>query len=291
MRMNGRAVMTSLKAKISAGDHFSVRVLRQDRPDLSSYWQTFDVEYAPSMNVTSVLQYIAAHPQTAVGQAVAPVAYDSNCLEEVCGACTMLINGHVRQACTALVEGLLAKHPKQIELRPMSKFPVLRDLTVDRRRLFRALEKLQGWIPVDGYYDAGPGPRQSQEAQQQAYPLSKCMSCGCCLEACPQYTRVVLNQQTEETNDKFKKREDEAFDAVFIGAHANNQVVLTNSHPTGRLTANQRIDGLIAPGGIQNCGKAANCQAVCPQEIPLMTSWARAGRAVTGHVIKRFFDG
>ena len=127
----------------------------------------------------------------------------------------MLINGHVRQACTALVDRLLAQHPQQIELRPMSKFPVIRDLAVDRRRLFRALEKLQGWIPVDGYYDAGPGPRQSQEQQQQAYPLSKCMSCGCCLEACPQYTRVAWNQKTDETTDQFRKREDETFDAVF----------------------------------------------------------------------------
>ena len=41
----------------------------------------------------------------------------------------------------------------------MSKFPVLRDLLVDRRRLFRGLEKVQAWIPVDGYYDAGPGPQ------------------------------------------------------------------------------------------------------------------------------------
>ena len=278
-------------SKNSVGDQFSVRVLRQDRPGLSSYWETFSVEYAPSMNVTSVLQHIAAHPKTTSGCDVAPVAFDSNCLEEVCGACTMLINGRVRQACTALVDRLLTQHPQQIELRPMSKFPVIRDLTVDRRRLFRALEKLQGWIPVDGYYDAGPGPRQSQEEQQQAYPLSKCMSCGCCLEACPQYTRVELNQQSEEPIQQFNQRQDAAFDAAFIGAHANNQVVLTNSNPTGRMTAGERIDALIAPGGIQNCGKAANCQAVCPQEIPLMTSWGRAGRVATVHMIKKFFDG
>jgi succinate dehydrogenase / fumarate reductase iron-sulfur subunit len=275
----------------SVGDHFSVRILRQDRPGLPSYWQTFSVEYAPSLNVTGVLQHIAAHPKTTSGCDVAPVAFDCNCLEEVCGACTMLINGRVRQACTALVDQLLAQHPQPIELRPMTKFPVIRDLTVDRRRLFRALEKLQCWIPVDGYYDAGPGPRQSQEQQEQAYPLSKCMSCGCCLEACPQYTRVELSPQSGETNEQFKEREDAAFDAGFIGAHANSQVVLTNSHPTGRLTASQRIEALIAPGGIQNCGKAANCQAVCPQEIPLMTSWGRAGRAATVHVIKKLFDG
>jgi succinate dehydrogenase / fumarate reductase iron-sulfur subunit len=153
------------------------------------------------------------------------------------------------------------------------------------------LEKLQAWIQVDGYYDVGPGPRQSQEAQEQAYPLSKCMSCGCCLEACPQYTRVALDQQPDETSDQFGQRQDAAFDTEFIGAHANSQVVLMNSNPTGRMTASQRLDALTAPGGIQNCGKAANCQAVCPQEIPLMTSWGRAGRATTLYAIKKLFDG
>jgi len=270
-------------------DRFYVRVLRQDRPGEASYWQTFCVRRDPEMNVTSVLQCIAAHPQTASGQAVAPIAYDANCLEEVCGSCTMLINGRVRQACSALVDRLLADQPNEIELRPMSKFPVIRDLVVDRRRLFRALEKLQCWIPVDGYYDAGPGPRQSQQQQQQAYPLSECMSCGCCLEACPQYSKIELNQQAGETEGQYKHRQDKAFDDAFIGAHAMSQVILMNSHPTGRMTANPRLDALIAPGGIQNCGKAANCQAVCPKGIPLMTSWPRAGRAATIHVIKKLF--
>jgi succinate dehydrogenase / fumarate reductase iron-sulfur subunit len=173
----------------------------------------------------------------------------------------------------------------------MSKFPVIRDLVVDRNRLFRALEKLQAWIPIDGYYDAGPGPRQSQEQQQEAYPLSKCMSCGCCLEACPQYAHIDVHREDAETDPQFRERQAEVFDRNFIGAHAMNQVVLTNSHPTGAMTAGARVAALISEGGIQNCGKAANCQAVCPQKIPLMKSWARAGRAATLHVIKTFFDG
>ena len=70
-----------------------------------------------------------------------------------------------------------------------------------------------------------------------------------------------------------------------------NQVVLINSHPTGAMTGKARLAALISEGGIQNCGKAANCQAVCPQEIPLMKSWAHAGRAATLHVINTFFDG
>jgi succinate dehydrogenase / fumarate reductase iron-sulfur subunit len=110
---------------------FSVAILRQDGPGRPSYWQRFRVEHESDMNVISVLQKIAAGAVTEEGQPVAPVAWECNCLEEVCGACTMLINGRVRQACTALVDRLLEQNPKQIELRPMTKFPVIRDLVED----------------------------------------------------------------------------------------------------------------------------------------------------------------
>ena len=171
----------------------------------------------------------------------------------------------------------------------MTKFPVVRDLMVDRRRLFRALEKLDTWIPVDGYYDHGPGPLQSQETQQQAYPLSQCISCGCCLEACPQYLRVSVEREPDETDEQYRARCHAEYDRHFIGAHAMSQVVLMNMHPTGQMTAKRRIEAMTAEGGIQNCGKAANCQAVCPKEIPLMTSWGRANRAATLQSIKNLF--
>ncbi len=124
-----------------------------------------------------------------------------------------------------------------------------------------------------------------------AYPLSTCMSCGCCLEACPQYNKIELTRHENESVEEFAARERLQFDQHFIGAHANSQVVLMNSNPTGRMAAVERLNALIAPGGIQNCGKAGNCQAVCPKNIPLMTSWGRAGRATTLHVLKRYFDG
>src|SRR5690554_4838604 len=122
-----------------------VRILRQDHPDQPSYWQTFSIAPEPSLNVIGVLQRIAAEPRTQTGQTVTPVAYDAGCLEEVCGSCTMVINGRVRQACSALVDPLLEESPGGIELRPLEKFPVVRDLFVDRTRLFRALEKLECW--------------------------------------------------------------------------------------------------------------------------------------------------
>jgi succinate dehydrogenase / fumarate reductase iron-sulfur subunit len=173
----------------------------------------------------------------------------------------------------------------------MSKFPVIRDLCVNRSRLFRALQKVKAWIPVDGYYSLGPGPRQSQDDQLKAYPLSQCMSCGCCLEACPQYVKVEVTHKAGESAGEFVEREKAEFDQNFVGAHAISQVMLFNTHPTGRMQAGERLDALMAPGGLQDCGNAQNCVAVCPKEIPLTTSIGRAGRATTVHAIKKFFDG
>ncbi len=178
---------------------FTVRILRQDLPGKQGYWNEFRVEHEPDMNVISALQKIAESPVTADGQNVAPVVWECNCLEEVCGSCTMVINGRVRQACTGLIDNLLKDNPDGIELRPMTKFPVVRDLMVDRSRLFASLERVKAWVPVDSYNDMGPGPRQSQEQQQFAYEYSKCMSCGCCLEACPQFLKVELLKRPDET--------------------------------------------------------------------------------------------
>ena len=242
------------------------------------------------MNVISVLQRVAASPHTMDGQDVAPVAWECNCLEEVCGACTMVINGRTRQACSALVDNLLGDNPTQIELRPMTKFPVVRDLVVDRSRLFRALSRVKGWISVDGYYELGPGPRLSEAQQQEAYPFSECMSCGCCLEACPQYTKIELVQSEDETSEQFLARKHDQFDKSFLGAHAIGQVMLFNSHPIGEIDAGDRLDELMGPGGLHVCGNAQNCVSVCPKEIPLTTAIGRAGRATTIHAIKKWFD-
>jgi succinate dehydrogenase / fumarate reductase iron-sulfur subunit len=270
-------------------DSFEVRVLRQDGPGQTSYWERHRVKYEPEMNVISVLQRIAAQAKDVDGKHVAPVAWDCNCLEEVCGACTMLINGKVRQSCSALVDNLLQDNPGEIELQPMSKFPVVRDLMVDRSRLFRALQKVKGWIPVDGYYDMGPGPRQSPKVQEQTYPLSECMSCGCCLEACPQYTKVELVQEEGESDADFEARKRAAYDEAFVGAHAISQVILFNMNPTGQMQAGERLDALMGEGGLNVCGNAQNCVAVCPKKIPLTTSIARAGRATTVRMVQKWF--
>ncbi len=248
-------------------DTFSVKVLRQHDPHSASHWETFSLESETGMNVTTVLQRIAAAPVTIDNQKTTPVAYDACCLEEVCGACTMVINGRVRQGCSALVEHLLKDSPTGIELRPMTKFPVVRDLLVDRSPMFRALKRIKAWVPVDGYYDLGTGPRVLPRQQEETYPLSRCMTCGCCVEACPQF------------NDK----------SGFIGPAAISQAILFNAHPTAGQLRDERLEVLSGPGGVVDCGNSQNCVKVCPKDIPLTDSIAKAGRDTTLYKLRTWF--
>src|ERR1700726_3360324 len=132
-----------------------VKVKRQAGPKEAASWEEFSPKWRPSMNVIICLRDIAENPITREGKKTTPISYDSNCLEEVCGSCAMLINGKARMACSALVDKL----EKPILLEPFSKFPVVRDLAVDRQFMFESLKRVKGWIPIDGTYDLGEGPR------------------------------------------------------------------------------------------------------------------------------------
>jgi len=239
-----------------------LKIKRSEGPNSGSRWEEFDVPWHPRMNVISALMEIRRNPVTTSGAKVAPVAWESSCLEEVCGACTMVINGRVRQACSALVDRL-GGEGQTVTVEPMTKFPVVRDLVVDRSRMFDDLKKVKAWIKLDGSHELGPGPRQSQEVQEEAYPLSRCMTCGCCLEACPQI------------NDS----------SSFIGAAAINQVRLFNLHPSGKMNAGERLEALMVDDVLTGCGKAQNCVVVCPKEIPLVDSIAVVQRQATKQLL------
>ena len=95
------------------------------------------------------------------------------------------------------------------------------------------------------------------------------MTCGCCLEVCPQ------------VNDR----------SNFVGAAIISQVRLFNMHPTGAMHKEPRLDVLMESGGVSDCGNAQNCVEVCPKEIPLTTSIADMARAVSIHAMKKFILG
>ena len=55
----------------------------------------------------------------------------------------------------------------------------------------------------------------SPEEQDAAYPLSRCISCCCCMEACPQFNE----------------------DTGFVGAATISQVRLFNTTPRARYSS------------------------------------------------------
>ncbi len=239
-----------------------LKIRRQEGPGTPGRWEEFAIQRMPHMNVITCLQEIQKDPVEATGRATTPVVWDCNCLEEVCGACSMVINGRARQACTALVEQLA----QPIVLEPLSKFPLVRDLMVDREAMFESLKRIKGWVPVDGTYNLGPGPRLMEKQRQFGYRLSRCMTCGCCMEACPQ-----VNQRTN-----------------FIGPAALAQALYFNISPIGKALAEERLEAIMGDGGITECGNAQNCVKACPKEVPLTTAIADLNRATTWYFLRNW---
>jgi succinate dehydrogenase / fumarate reductase iron-sulfur subunit len=240
-----------------------VEIKRQSNPNAPATTEKFEVPYRPGMNITSLLGEIALNPVDVSGKPTTPITYDSNCLEEICGSCAMLINGKAKMACSALVDKL----EQPIQLAPLSKFPVVRDLAVDRSVLFENLKKIKAWVPIDGSYDLGAGPRQAPQIQEQRYPLSNCISCTICMEVCPQFNDAT----------------------GFVGAATIAQAKLFNMDPSGSVLKEERLRALAGDGGIQECGFAQNCVQACPKQLPLTEAISDMGRDVFIQQVKDLF--
>lgn len=231
------------------------------------YWEEFELEISPGENVISALMEIQKNPVNREGKKTTPVAWEQGCLEEVCGSCSMLVNGRPRQSCTALIEPYL-KEGNVVTLAPFTKFPLIRDLVVDRTKMFESLKKVRAWVSVEGTWDTKEnGPKVSPEVQEALYVLSTCMTCGCCSESCPQ------------VSDK----------SPFMGPAVMSQVRLFNHTPAGAFEAPDRLRETLGEDGIAGCGNAQNCVKVCPKNIPLTESLALIGREATKQSLKDFF--
>src|SRR3989442_11037819 len=93
-----------------------IHIKRRPSPDAPQYWEEFEIPYRPNLNVISCLMEIRKNPVTKSGKQTTPPSWDMNCLEQVCGICTMVINGRVRQSCSALVRS--EEHTSELQSRP-----------------------------------------------------------------------------------------------------------------------------------------------------------------------------
>ena len=78
-----------------------IHIRRRANPDASPYWEQFVIPYRPNLNIISCLMEIQKNPVNKAGERTTPVVWSMNCLEQVCGICTMVINGRARQSCSA----------------------------------------------------------------------------------------------------------------------------------------------------------------------------------------------
>src|SRR5699024_3392183 len=79
-------------------------IKRQDNAESNPYEEEFEIPYRENLNVIACLMEIRRNTVNSKGEKTTPVIWDMNCLEEVCGACSMVINGKSRQSCTAIID-------------------------------------------------------------------------------------------------------------------------------------------------------------------------------------------
>lgn len=231
--------------------NYHIDVLRSKGPGQDSYVQTFRYRSDdPGENVLHVLQTVSSDPdyKDEDGRPVGKIGFECSCLQKRCGACAMRINGRVRLACDAR----LSDYKKgRILLEPLKKFPVVKDLIVDRNIMQKALKQAEVFRRED---ISLPG-----ETDFLAQEASRCLQCGCCLEVCPNYSGT----------GKFAG-------AAVMAAAAR---LFLQQSPESVKDSSGSYDRYLYEG----CGKSSACQDVCPAGLPLDKLWAHCNAAAVWH--------
>src|SRR5437867_11213448 len=89
-------VQTSKAARVPPKT-VEIQIKRRANPDAPQYWERFELPYRPNLNIISCLLEIQKHMDTIEGNPTTPPLSQMNCLEQVCGISTMVINGRARQ--------------------------------------------------------------------------------------------------------------------------------------------------------------------------------------------------
>lgn len=119
-------------------------------------------------------------PVTTMLDEIGAIVYQCSCLQGLCGSCAMVINSQPKLACqTFLNEEIMIKEYGEITIEPLSKFPVIKDLKVDKSKLHNDLIECEQWLESNS--------KINQNDIDFEYEMSLCLMCGCCVEACPNY--------------------------------------------------------------------------------------------------------
>jgi succinate dehydrogenase / fumarate reductase iron-sulfur subunit len=178
-----------------------------------------------------------------------PIAFDHDCREGICGACSMMINGQphgpLDGTTTCQVHMRHFKDGDTITVEPFkaNAFPVVKDLVVDRSAFDRIIQA-GGYISVNtGQAPDGNAIPVNRDHASTAFDAAACIGCGACVAACPNASAML-----------------------FTAAKVSHLGVL----PQGQIERKTRVLNMVNQMDIEGFGKCSNtyaCEAECPKGI------------------------
>jgi succinate dehydrogenase / fumarate reductase, iron-sulfur subunit len=183
----------------------------------------------------------------------APVAFDHDCREGICGSCSLMINGvaHGPNAGTATCQLHMRSFADgdEIHIEPWRArpFPVVKDLVVDRSALDRI-------IAAGGYVSAPTGSAPDgnailvpKDAVDTAMDAAQCIGCGACVAACPNGSA-----------------------SLFTAAKIAHLGLLPQGQPERVQRARRMVERMDIEG-FGGCTLYGECQEACPKMISMDT--------------------
>jgi succinate dehydrogenase / fumarate reductase iron-sulfur subunit len=195
-----------------------------------------------------------------------PVAFDHDCREGICGACSMYINGRPHgplQTTTCQLHMRSFKDGQTITVEPWraKAFPVIKDLIVNREA-FERIQQSGGYVSVNtgGVPDANEIPIPKVNADK-AFDAASCIQCGACVAACKNSSAML-----------------------FVSAKVSQLALL----PQGQPERKTRVEKMVAQMDAEGFGACTNtlaCEAECPKGISV-SNIARMNREFYGAKLK-----
>ena len=179
----------------------------------------------------------------------APIAFDHDCREGICGACGMVINGvphgPAKSTTTCQLHMRSFNDGDEITIEPWraAAFPVVRDLIVDRSAVDRIIQA-GGYVSVR----AGAAPEANSLPvaklnSDNAMVAAACIGCGACVASCPN-----------------------ASAALFTSAKISHLALLPQGDPE-RADRVRKMVAQMDAEGFGHCSSHKECEAACPKNI------------------------
>jgi succinate dehydrogenase / fumarate reductase iron-sulfur subunit len=227
-----------------------LKIWRQENATAKGRMHTYSLDaVSPDMSFLEMMDMLN---EQLMEQGIDPVAFDHDCREGICGACSMFINGEAhgpdRLVTTCQLHMRKFEDGDTIHIEPFraKPFPVIKDLVVDRSS-FDRIQHAGGFVSVNtsgNTQDANALPIE-KEAADKAFDAASCIGCGACVASCKNASAML-----------------------FVSAKVSQYALL----PQGQVEATDRVMNMVKQmdeEGFGNCTNTGACEVECPKGISL----------------------